>query len=72
MANSVNELFNALYHCLQRSLALGETAEAYNFCSTGPKQLDEFGIGIGLYFRQLYYLVIIIAKAYLLHPPLIL
>ncbi len=39
------------------TLAMGEPAELYNFCETGPRQLDEFGIGIGLYFRQLFYMV---------------
>ncbi len=60
-------MINALHHCFirKRSLALGEPAKLYGFCNTGPKHLDEFGIGIGLYFRQLYYLVIITMNA----PP---
>eukprot|EP01084_Bolivina_argentea_P254662 428171_1 len=47
--------------------ALGEPAKLYGFCNTGPKHLDEFGIGIGLYFRQLYYLAVVFGVCVLVY-----
>ncbi len=51
----------------ERNDALGEPAELYRFCDTGPKQLDEFGIGIGLYFRQLFYMGMVLGVCVLVY-----
>ncbi len=53
----------------ERKNALGEPAELYRFRNTGPKQLDEFGIGIGLYFRQLFYMAVVLGVCVLVYIP---
>jgi hypothetical protein len=44
-------------------------AEPYSFVSTHLQQLDEFGIGVALYFRQLTFLALLFLGAGLLYIP---
>lgn len=44
-------------------------AEPYAFWSAGLKQLDEFGIGVSLYFRQLAFLSLVFLGAGMIYIP---